>query len=109
MMWAISSRPLFQVPWASTWTGKVGLKGWMSVQAAVTAIVASDRMTDLLKRCIDFTGDVDTVAAIALGSAAACKEIEQEPARSSLPDSRKRPVRTRIHHAARPAIASGDL
>jgi ADP-ribosylglycohydrolase len=52
--------------WSVSWTGKVKSKGWMSVRAAITALAASERMSDLLRRCVDFTGDVDTVAAIAL-------------------------------------------
>lgn len=64
--------------WSQPWKGEVGPKGWMSVQAAVTAIVGCDRMSELLKACIDFTGDVDTVAAIALGAASASAEIIQD-------------------------------
>jgi ADP-ribosyl-[dinitrogen reductase] hydrolase len=64
--------------WNAPWVGKVGPKGWMSVRAAVTAIMSCDRMSDLLKACIAFTGDVDTVAAIALGAASASSEIEQD-------------------------------
>lgn len=50
----------------------------MSVRAAITALAESDRMSDLLCRCVDFTGDVDTVAAVACGAAAHCAEIEQD-------------------------------
>ena len=35
-------------------------------------------MSDILKKCIDFTGDVDTVAAIALGAASCSKDIVQD-------------------------------
>src|SRR5205823_2621221 len=52
--------------WAQPWVGEVGEKGWMSVRAAITAILGSDRMSTLLKTSVAFTGDVDTVAAIAL-------------------------------------------
>jgi ADP-ribosylglycohydrolase len=64
--------------WSVPWTGKVKSKGWMSVRAAITALTASERMSDLLRRCVDFTGDVDTVAAIALAAGASCEEIEQD-------------------------------
>jgi ADP-ribosyl-[dinitrogen reductase] hydrolase len=63
--------------WSVPWTGKVKSKGWMSVRAAITALGASDCMSDLLRRCVDFTGDVDTVAAIALAAGSCCAEIEQ--------------------------------
>jgi ADP-ribosylglycohydrolase len=64
--------------WREAWRGKVGSKGWMSVQAAVTAILRNERMSTLLKDCIGFSGDVDTVAAIALGAAAGSIEIAQD-------------------------------
>jgi ADP-ribosylglycohydrolase len=69
-----------QVPgqWASPWHGKVGAKGWMSVRAAVTAVVRNQRLSDLLIDCIAFTGDVDTVATIALAAASCSREYEQD-------------------------------
>jgi hypothetical protein len=65
-------------PWNTPWTGKVGHMGVMSVRAAVTAMIASSGMSDLLTTCIAFTGDVDTVAAIALAAGSVCSEIEQD-------------------------------
>lgn len=65
-------------PWATPWTGKVGAQGIMSVRAALTALVAHNSMTGLLRACIAFTGDVDTVATIALGAAAGSAEYEQD-------------------------------
>lgn len=64
--------------WSAPYTGKVGEKGWQSVQAAITAVTAHDSMSAILRACIDFTGDVDTVAAVALGVAAACPEVKQD-------------------------------
>lgn len=63
--------------WANLWTGKVRSQGWMSVQAAVTALMRCDTMRDLLKTCIQFSGDVDTVAAIALAAGSCSTEIAQ--------------------------------
>lgn len=63
--------------WTQEWHGKVGSKGWMSVLAAITAIRNHDNMADILKKCVSYTGDVDTVATIALGAASSCKEIKQ--------------------------------
>jgi ADP-ribosylglycohydrolase len=63
--------------WNNRWRQKVGSKGWMAVQAAVTAVIEQDTMSDLLIACVDFQGDVDTVAAIALGAASCSEEIEQ--------------------------------
>jgi ADP-ribosyl-[dinitrogen reductase] hydrolase len=70
-----------QVPehaWATPWTGKVLSAGWMSVRAAVTAVMGGDSMTDILRACIAFTGDVDTVATIALAAASCSPEVRQD-------------------------------
>ncbi len=64
--------------WATPWVGTVGSQGWMSVRAAVTALMRSDTMSDLLRTCIEFTGDVDTVAAIALAAGSCSPEIVQD-------------------------------
>ncbi|HZR42105.1 MAG TPA: ADP-ribosylglycohydrolase family protein [Ktedonobacteraceae bacterium] len=67
--------------WATPWMGKVRSQGWMSVRAAITAVVRCSTMSDLLKMCIQFSGDVDTVAAIALAAGSCSSEIAQ-----NLPD-----------------------
>ncbi len=64
--------------WASPWTGEVKSQGWMSVQAAVTALTRCGTLSDVLKTCIQFTGDVDTVAAIALAAGSCSTEIAQD-------------------------------
>lgn len=63
--------------WDKEYVGQVGEKGWMSVQAAITSISKCDNMESLLKMCISFTGDVDTVAAIALAAATFSEEISK--------------------------------
>jgi ADP-ribosylglycohydrolase len=50
----------------------------MSVRAAITAVMRNDRMSDLLKDCVNFTGDVDTVATIALAAASCSREVIQD-------------------------------
>lgn len=64
--------------WNTPWTGTVKAQGWMSVQAAVTALLQNDTMSNLLKTCIQFSGDVDTVAAIALAAGSCSSEIAQD-------------------------------
>ena len=64
--------------WSDPWRGKVGAKGWMSVQAAVTVLVRNESMSALLKDCINFGGDVDTVATIALAAASCSAEYQQD-------------------------------
>ena len=60
------------------WSGKVGAQGLMSAKAAFTAIVRNKTLSGLLKDCIRFTGDVDTVAAIAMGCAAHSNEFKKD-------------------------------
>jgi ADP-ribosylglycohydrolase len=64
--------------WSKPWQGEVKSKGWMSVRAAITAVVRNDSLSELLQDCIAFTGDVDTVAAIALAAASCSDEIIQD-------------------------------
>lgn len=64
--------------WSKPWQGEVKSKGWMSVRAAITAIIRNDSMSELLKDCIAFSGDVDTVAAIASSAASCSLEIVQD-------------------------------
>ncbi|MGI0491554.1 ADP-ribosylglycohydrolase family protein [Alkalinema pantanalense CENA528] len=70
-----------QVPgyaWAEPWRDKVGEKGWMAVRAAVTAILHHDRLSEILRACVAFGGDVDTVATIALAAASGSPEVTQD-------------------------------
>jgi ADP-ribosylglycohydrolase len=70
-----------QIPtggWSRQWRGKVGSKGRMSVTAALTALSGNTSMSKLLQACIAFTGDVDTVATIALAAASRSTEYTQD-------------------------------
>jgi len=61
------------------WDGRpVGSKGWQSVAAAATAVFKYGSMADILRACVAYTGDVDTVACIALAAASRSIEIEQD-------------------------------
>jgi ADP-ribosyl-[dinitrogen reductase] hydrolase len=64
--------------WATPWIGPVKSQGWMSVQAAITALTRSATMSELLRTCIQFSGDVDTVATIALAAGSCSAEITQD-------------------------------
>src|SRR5436305_5727472 len=54
--------------WDVPWKGKVGSKAPTSVRAAITAVIRAKTLRGLLKDCIAFTGNVSSVAAIALGA-----------------------------------------
>jgi ADP-ribosyl-[dinitrogen reductase] hydrolase len=64
--------------WSSPWQAKVSTKGLDCVKAAITAVMRNDRMSTLLVDCINFSGDVDTVATIALAAASCSCEIVQD-------------------------------
>ena len=55
--------------WGTPWTRPVTTDGISTVRAALSAILRYNSLAGILKACIDFTGDVDTVATIALASA----------------------------------------
>lgn len=61
---------------------RVRVHGWDCIEAAIYAIESSDSLSKILWQCVAYTGDVDTVAAIAMGPASVSKEIEQD-----LPDT----------------------
>ncbi|MCE7010445.1 ADP-ribosylglycohydrolase family protein [Kibdelosporangium philippinense] len=64
--------------WGRVWRGKVGSKGRMSVTAALTALAGNTTMSGLLRDCVAFTGDVDTVATVALAAASRSVEYTQD-------------------------------
>jgi ADP-ribosylglycohydrolase len=61
--------------WESPWQGRVGSRGVDSARAAIWSIARHADMASLLKACVDLTGDVDTVAALALGIAACDRTV----------------------------------
>jgi len=64
--------------WNEPWRGEVGSRGWMSVRAAITSIMKHDSLSKVLKSCIAWGGDTDTVATIAMGAASFCNDMEQD-------------------------------
>ncbi|MBD3276389.1 MAG: ADP-ribosylglycohydrolase family protein [Candidatus Marinimicrobia bacterium] len=68
--------------WSKPWIGFASVKGIDCVRAAVTAVMASNSLCELLQECIAFTGDTDTVAAIAMPAGASAEEIQ-----NNLPDA----------------------
>jgi ADP-ribosyl-[dinitrogen reductase] hydrolase len=64
--------------WATPWRGKVKSKGPTSVRAAITALTENTSLCGVLRACVAFTGDVDTVAAIALAAGSCSVEISQD-------------------------------
>jgi len=61
--------------WEIPWKGPVGSSGIAAVKAAVTAVNYSASMVEILRESVAFTGDVDTVACIALAAASVHPDI----------------------------------
>lgn len=63
--------------WEEPWLGEVGSRGWMSVRAAITSLLRNDSLSSILRSAVAWSGDVDTVAAIAMAMGFCSKEIKQ--------------------------------
>lgn len=48
------------------------------VKAAISAVLRNDTLSACLMECIDYAGDVDSIAAMALGIGSCCKEIKKD-------------------------------
>jgi ADP-ribosylglycohydrolase len=64
--------------WARPHKGDIGPSGIDAVRAAVTAVLRNNTLPDLLIDCVEFGGDVDTVATIAMAGAAWATDIDQD-------------------------------
>ena len=64
--------------WEEPWRGKVEVHGISTVRAALTAIVKTDSLAELLIECINYTGDVDSVATIALACASCSRGFQRD-------------------------------
>ncbi|MFI1382534.1 ADP-ribosylglycohydrolase family protein [Embleya sp. NPDC020886] len=78
--WLVATLPASTGPavWAQPWRGKVGSPGMDSTRAAITALAAHTGTAALLKACVAYTGDVDTVATIALAAASCSAEYTRD-------------------------------
>lgn len=65
-------------PWSTPWEGPVPLHGVSTVRAALTALLACRTQSTLLRTAVAFTGDTDSVAAIAVGAAACFPEYRKD-------------------------------
>lgn len=64
--------------WRQPWQGPVGSPGMESTHAALTAVMQATSLRNLLIRSVAFTGDVDTVAAIAMGAGWGYPDLEDD-------------------------------
>lgn len=64
--------------WSVPWVGPVGSPGFESTRAAITTVIISDSLSEVLLNSVSWTGDVDTVGTIAMAASAHCKEIKND-------------------------------
>jgi ADP-ribosyl-[dinitrogen reductase] hydrolase len=65
-------------PWSEPWLGQVDVKGYSAPRAALRIVLEHDRLSAMLDQAVRFGGDTDTVAAIALGVASCCPDIQND-------------------------------
>jgi ADP-ribosyl-[dinitrogen reductase] hydrolase len=63
---------------STDWKGEVACDAIETVQAVHTALARNRSMAGLLRDCVDFGGDVDSVAAIAMGIASLSREYDSD-------------------------------
>jgi ADP-ribosylglycohydrolase len=70
---------------SNVWSRDVECDAIQTLHAVATALLRNKRMSELLVDCVNFGGNVDSVAAIALGLASLSKEYENDiPANLSI-------------------------
>lgn len=56
----------------------VSTSGYDVARAAISAVVRNDSLSKILKESVDYTGDVDSVGAIACGLGSLCKMVQKD-------------------------------
>ncbi|WP_413665401.1 ADP-ribosylglycohydrolase family protein [Microbulbifer sp. CNSA002] len=64
--------------WLRSAGKRVGSLGIESISASIFALEKNDSLSSLLRFCIDLGGDTDTVAAISMGAASLCHEMDKD-------------------------------
>jgi len=62
--------------WQANWTGEVKVNAIETVEAVLTILLNENSLKNMLKKSIDFGGDVDTVASLTLAIGKMNQEIE---------------------------------
>lgn len=63
--------------WDYQWHGEVSVNAFDTVSAAFTALISCRSLDELLFQCINFGGDTDSVASIAVGLATCFREYDK--------------------------------
>jgi ADP-ribosyl-[dinitrogen reductase] hydrolase len=65
-----------KIKWTADWSGEVSVNAIQTVRALFTILIKENSLKDMLKKSIDFGGDVDTVASLALAIGCLDKNVE---------------------------------
>jgi len=65
-----------QYKWNVGWDGEVGVDAIQTVEAVLTVLEQETTLTNMLKRSVNFGGDVDTVASLALAIGSLMPSVE---------------------------------
>ncbi len=71
-------KKLIPIDWDFNWKGKVNMRGREAVLAALAAIQKYDRLSAILIQSVEYQGDVDTVANLAMAIGSVAEEIEND-------------------------------
>ena len=71
-------KKLIPIDWDFNWEGKVNMRGREAVLAALAAIRKYDRLSAILIQSVEYKGDVDTVANLAMAIGSVAEEIDND-------------------------------
>jgi ADP-ribosylglycohydrolase len=64
--------------WIANWQGEVSMNGIETVEAVLTILINEKSLSQMLKKSVDFGGDVDTVASLCLAIGSEIENIEND-------------------------------
>ncbi len=67
-----------QYKWNTDWDGEVGVDALQTVEAVLTVLEQETTLTNMLKRSVNFGGDVDTVASLTLAIGSLMPSVQND-------------------------------
>lgn len=64
--------------WTGKWSGEVKVNAIETVEAVISLIISEDSLKEILRKSIEFSGDVDTVASLGLAIGKMSREINND-------------------------------
>ena len=66
------------VRWTGKWSGEVKVNAIETVEAVISLIISEDSLKEILRKSIEFSGDLDTVASLGLAIGKMSREINND-------------------------------